>query len=171
MNISITFSDYPDNESLATIIYFDGCIHNCINCQNKELQIYKNKESISTTLIIDDLRKACYDNKTNKIVFSGGDPLYSLIELNDERIRYILYSLYELKYEICIYTGYDIDTVKRNNLIGFKYIKCGRYNYQKKQASEKTDGYIQFASNNQELYDSDYHLLSKNGLYNFKENN
>ena len=170
MLINTTFSDYPDNDSLSVIVYFNGCIHNCINCQNKELQIYKN-ESIYNISFIKTLRKTCYENKTNKIIFSGGDPLYPIIELHDEKIKYLLNFLYGLNYEICIYTGYNIDTIKENNIFGFKYIKCGKYNYQKKQLSEKTDDYIQFASSNQKLYDSNYNLVSRDGRYNFKETN
>jgi len=46
-----------------------------------------------------------------------------------------------------------------------KFIKCGKYIEELKQKVIKNDEYMQFASMNQELYDSDYNLLTKNSRY------
>ena len=97
-------------------------------------------------------------NKTNKIVLSGGDPLYG------GNLDFTLRILKELKkYDICIYTGCTIEYVKRMQFYGFKYIKCGIYRSDLKQVSEKTDDYMQLASSNQNFYNDKYEQISENG--------
>ena len=72
------------------------------------------------------------------------------------------------RYNIIVYTGYNIDRVYKNNINGFKFIKCGNYDSNLKQTPHKTDDYIQFASTNQKLYDKKLNLVSENGKYYFK---
>ena len=69
--------------------------------------------------------------------------------------------------DICIYTGYSIEKVKEMGVTGFKYIKCGKFDCDHMQKSEKTDDYIQFVNKTQNLYDSDYQQLSYEGRFNF----
>ena len=109
----ITFIDFPTVDDWAVIIYFAGCSNNCVNCQNKELQ---NPDYKSSILSIQDeenlfnfIKDICKKQDTNKIVFSGGDPLYPT---NREIIKNFL-NKYGSLYDICIYTGYSIDDVKK----------------------------------------------------------
>ena len=164
----ITFIDFPTVDDWAVIIYFTGCSNNCVNCQNKELQ---NPDYKSSILSIQDeenlfnfIKDICKKQDTNKIVFSGGDPLYPT---NREIIKNFL-NKYGSLYDICIYTGYSIDDVKKFGIHNFKFIKCGRYDESYKQTSEKTEEHIKLASSNQNFYDSNYEQLSKNGILNFK---
>jgi anaerobic ribonucleoside-triphosphate reductase activating protein len=157
--IDTSFLEYPDNSSLAVILYMAGCSSNCENCHNPELQEYKATD----VDIYRELRNICFRNKTNKIVLCGGDPLYP------ENIEITKKILYELsgEYDICIYTGYDIEMVKLLKLRGFKYIKCGIFNNKLYIGSEKKEEYLQFASSNQKLYNADLELLSKDGKFYF----
>ena len=163
---STTWMDYPDNFSLAIIIYFVGCEHNCTNCHNIALQKY---ESSSKKLLINDKELYYYIktlsdiHRTNKIVFSGGDPLF---KDNLKGVKELLFNNKE--FNVCIYTGYSIDYIKDNEVKGFKFIKSGLYNENKKQNSKKTENALYLASTNQELYDENYNLISKNGIYYFK---
>ena len=72
------------------------------------------------------------------------------------------------KYDICIYTGNSIEEVKKHKVKNFSYIKCGTYSEDKKQISGNTttdkDYIFTLASSNQNFYDSNYKLLSKNGV-------
>lgn len=70
-------------------------------------------------------------------------------------------------FDICIYTGALIDEVKKLNLSGFKFIKCGVFDKTKFIGSKKTDDYIQFATSNQELYNEFLELISHDGIYYF----
>ena len=159
-NIETTFTDYPDNVSLAVIFYMNGCEHNCLNCQNKELQQPKEY----SVKIIDKIIDYCNRNRTNKIVLSGGDPLYKTnIDLTNKMI-----DIYKNNYDICIYTGYDIKYVKKVLHLGFKFIKSGKYIKNLKQQSIKTEEYLQLASKNQNFYNDCFIQISKNGKLFFK---
>lgn len=162
-----SFLDYPDNESLAVIIYILGCRHFCKGCQNPELQNFNLKSKIFEEVTLNEFKKkvAVFSGKakTNKIVLSGGDPFYF------RNLNFVSEFLNSTNYDVCIYTGHSIDYVKALNISHFKFLKCGKYNLNLKQVPEKTDSYIQFASKNQKLYDSNFKLLSKNGRYYFKD--
>ena len=160
-----TFLDYPDNESLAMIVRFLGCDNSCEGCQNKDLKDinFVGGKEISINDFGFYIKEGMLNNKTNKLVLSGGDPLANC---NIDFTKDILLHFGKL-FDICIYTGKDIDFVKRNNIKGFKFIKVGNYDLTKKCLPDKTDDYFQLASTNQGLYDNDYKLLSSNGKYLF----
>ena len=160
LNVQSTFLEYPDNSSIATIFYFSGCDRNCEGCQNTSLKEYTpldEKEVLSG--IVNYSRRL----KTNKVVLCGGDPLY---KKNIDLTRKILYNLGN-DFDICIYTGALIDEVKKLNLSGFKFIKCGVFDKTNFIGSKKTDDYIQFATSNQELYNEFLELISHDGIYYF----
>lgn len=159
--ITESFLDYPDNSSLCVIFYMPGCSRNCRGCQNYTLKKEVEYEDIDN--LIELLKNKCKSSHTNKLCLQGGDPLFIK---NIETTKYILNKLSDIL-DICIYTGANIEEVKKYNLKGFKYIKCGEFDDSKFVGSKKTDTYIQFATTNQQLYDENLNLLSKDGIYNF----
>lgn len=160
LNVQSTFLEYPDNSSIATIFYFSGCDRNCEGCQNTSLKEYTPLDEKEVLSGIVNYSKRL---KTNKVVLCGGDPLY---KKNLDLTRKILYNLGN-DFDICIYTGALIDEVKKLNLTGFKFIKCGVFDKTKFIGSKKTDEYIQFATSNQELYNEFLELISHDGIYYF----
>lgn len=168
INKDITFIDYPDPSDWAVIFYVSGCCHNCIGCQNKELQDPNigGNEIKDINSLYKLIKDASIHYKTKKIVFSGGDPLY---ETNRDLIREFL-KKYGNEFEICIYTGYPINFVKEQNISGFKFIKCGRYIYTDSQYRKPgiTDDKFTLASSNQDFYDENYNKISINGILKFR---
>lgn len=160
--LSESFLDFPDNTSHCVILYMSGCNHSCQGCHNKDLQTYR-PFNITKEEVVKRLKEYCSKSQTDKLCIQGGDPLYYK---NIDLTKYILSEMGK-EYIICIYTGFDIDFVKKLNLKGFQYIKCGCYKQELRQESKKTDNYIQFASSNQKLYDNNLNLLSMNGIYYF----
>lgn len=158
-SIEVSWVDYPDNESLSVNLYMTGCSNNCVGCHNSSLADW---HEVSDD-VIGELISQCKKHKTNKIVLLGGDPCYSK---NLFITKKILKELSE-DYNICVYTGHDVDYVKHNNISGFTFLKCGVYDESKHANPEKTDEFIQFSTTNQELYDKSYKLLSNNGRYYF----
>lgn len=169
-----TWLDYPDNESLSILVQVLGCSNNCIDCANPQLQDYSGKDLCTDSLISYSswdtseffylaLNNKCRILKTNKVVIGGGDPLY---KDNMQFIKEFL-KWHGNEFDICLYTGYDIDYVIKNEVRGFTYIKCGVYDEKLKQISEKKDNYIQWGSRNQELYNEYFDLLSYEGRYYF----
>ena len=159
--VSESFLDYPDNSSLSVIFYMPGCNRNCKGCQNSLLKEEVQYENIDK--LIEFLRKKCERSQTNKLCLQGGDPLFNRNIAVTKRILDKLSNTLD----ICIYTGANIDEVKKANLHGFKYIKCGKFDESEFIGSQKTDDYMQFATKNQKLYDANLKLLSKDGIYNF----
>lgn len=159
--ISESFLDYPDNSSLSVIFYMPGCDNNCKGCQNLDLQQFEGY--LEVPILVDLLYSYCKRSKTNKLCLQGGDPLY---KENLYVTKYILLKLGKLL-DICIYTGKDLSQVKKLNIEGFKFIKCGKFEPSKFIGSTKTDTYLQFATSNQKLYDKDFNLVSKDGIYYF----
>ena len=155
--ITETFLEYPDNSSIAAIVYFRGCDRDCKGCHNTDLQGYEELPKS----YIQDIENYCLRLKTNKIVLCGGDPLYCK---NLEKTKEIL-SVLGKNYDICIYTGASIEEVKKLNLKGFKFIKCGFFDPKQYIGSTKNDSFLQFATKNQDLYDKDLKLISKDGVY------
>ena len=158
-----TFLDYPDPNVNAIIVYFSGCNHHCPGCHSPLLQAdvnYLETKEVMCQRIIDFAKRA----DTNKLVFLGGDPLYNK---NIDLTRYFCERLGN-KYDICIFTGYDIDYVKNLNLTGVKYYKCGLFEQKNARQSKKTDTMYVLASSNQNFYDSNYKQLSKNGILLFQ---
>jgi anaerobic ribonucleoside-triphosphate reductase activating protein len=166
--LSSTFIDYPDNESIAVVIYFMGCEQNCIGCHNPKFRDICNKENtihIGVNDLLSIIYEGCTRNKTNKIVFSGGDPLHPE---NIEGVKELLDKLRDL-YKIVLYTSYDIEYIKEKDVEGFSFIKSGVFNKDLYQASDKNDQCMVFASKNQKLYDNKLNLLSTEGVYHFEQ--
>ena len=168
---SATWLDYPDAESYAVYVSSLGCDIGCIGCQNQILQDYntdKNNEFIKTKIFTlkefqSELLDTCYKNKTNKVVLGGADFLY---RENIDFTRQFIKS-YGNVYKICLYTGYTAQQVKEKNIKGLTFLKSGGYVERFKQEAIKTDDYIQLASTNQEVHDSRFNCLSRNGRMQF----
>ena len=160
-----SFIDYPDNSSIALCVVVMGCGHNCPGCQNPLFQNPNYEQGtriVTVESLVNELKTRCKREHTNKIVLSGGDPLF---KTNIDFTKELLNQLDG--YDVCIYTGYDIDYVKENNVTGFKFIKCGTFILSQQRKSDKDDDKIIFASPNQKLYNGDCNLLSKDGIYYF----
>jgi organic radical activating enzyme len=161
-----SFIDYPDNESCAVCVVMMGCTNTCNGCQNPELKnpLYDiGTIEVSTNDLYEKLKNVCQKYRTNKVVLSGGDPL-SIYNIEFTKELLLMNNIFD----ICIYTGHNIEYVKTNNVKGFNFIKCGFFDIKNYRKSEKTDSYMVFASPNQKLYNNEYMLLSENGIYEFK---
>lgn len=161
---SQTFLDYPDNENQAILIYMTGCDNSCKGCHNIQFKNPNVDNSVEFSIeeIISNIEKLSKRIQSNKVVLSGGDPLS---KYNIETTKILLKCK---EFDYCVYTGHDIEYVKKNEVSGFKFVKCGNYLEEFKQESSKTDDYIKFASTNQELYNEEYKKISLNGVYYFK---
>ncbi len=163
--IGITFLDYPEPTLPSIIVYFLGCEHQCYLCHNPLFQTlnYNNKKIVTVSELYEEVKKHCEISKTSQVVLSGGDPLYPL---HRDFIRTFV-NKYQYVFKFCIYTGYDVEYVKKYDIKGFTFLKCGVYKFSQSQLPQKTNEFIQFASKNQVLYDKDFNVLSKDGRYYF----
>lgn len=155
-----TFIDYPDDSSEATIVFFYGCSHACEGCHNPELQEFRpyNKEKL-----LEDIKTVSLTATappTDKVVLSGGDPFFPL---HFDNTIWLMRHLKMLDFKVCVYTGFDINFVRKKLVKWFDFIKCGVYNIQLSRPSEKTDEHFILSSSNQDFYNSKYKKISTNG--------
>ncbi len=161
-----TFLDYPDNESEAIIIFVMGCRLPCEGCQNpkfKDRHYDVGTKKMSPKDILIEIEKLSEKINSNKVVLTGGDPLD---RLNVEDTK-LLIKMGKKKFDFCIYTGQIVSNIQGKMIDGFKFLKTENFKKDKFQLPEKTDEYIRFASTNQRLYDENYKLISKDGIYYF----
>lgn len=158
-DISTTWQDFPDDVSCAVIVYFEGCGHCCPGCQNPENQKRKPEHRFTYADLLKLILRRCDKWKTNKLVFSGGDPFYHE-NLDELYTMFLLISeLERLGYQICIYTGFSISKIEEfyknsSEIFSFPtYIKCGKFDMlQKEKSWGKTDTKLVLASKNQKFY-------------------
>lgn len=166
-----TFLDYPDNESLSVIMFMTGCDNNCVECHSPMMmeedkfdddERWLHTKETSVEVIASRLNAIMVRNKTNKLVLSGGDPLYKRNIAFTQELCETLMTEYNA--EICIYTGHSIDYVTRNKINCFSFVKCGKYTPDLKQLSKKSDDKFVLASTNQNFFDINYKQLSTDGI-------
>jgi len=160
-----TWLDYPSPEGSAIIVYMTGCAHHCEGCHSPELQEVR-EYSLPNNIIIDNIEEYANRAGTNKIVLLGGDPLH----LSNLFLTRSILNKLSPKFDICIFTGYPIEIVKKLQLKGAKYYKCGKFDIKQYQVPGKTDEKYILASKNQNFYDENYVQISENGVLIFNNN-
>jgi organic radical activating enzyme len=161
------WTDYPDSSKMAISIFFNGCDFNCKSCHNEEMQdhtfhddsygSYENVQDLADQIISFGKR-----NRTDNFAIMGGDPLHPKNRKTVTELTHIL----EESGNVIVFTGYDMGTVKESN-IKFTYLKRGLYRENLAQESKLTDNEFHLGSTNQKLYNSDFKLLSKAGIYKY----
>lgn len=66
-----------DGEGLRTVIWTQGCKHNCIGCHNPSTHSFDDGKLIDISKIKEDIKKL---EGQDGITFSGGDPFYQASE-------------------------------------------------------------------------------------------
>ena len=116
--ITSTWLDYPDKEDCSLVVVMMGCDNGCPRCQNPDFKNPNckiNTKEYTVESLIDELKILAKRNRTDKVVLSGGDPLSCF------NIEFTKKLLLETDLKICIYTGHDIDYVKKHNVKGGRY--------------------------------------------------
>jgi len=163
IGLGTSFIDYPDRESHAVVVYFCGCEQGCHTCHNPLLQDWLYGSVLQDYEFEAQVYHALDRHRTNKLVLTGGDPLYhhNIIAVREFLLKN------QHKIDIAIYTGYDIHYVKEHKITGYRFLKCGTYDYRMRQQPEKTNTRFVLASENQKLYNRYGHCISRAGVYYF----
>ena len=106
-----------DGPGYRTVVFLQGCNFHCEGCHNKSTWDI-NKGTLIETKELAKLLRQSVNNK--KVTISGGEPLLqkdALLELFEE-----------LKdFDLCLYTGHEIEEVPEEIIKYLKYIKVGRF--------------------------------------------
>ncbi len=106
-----------DGFGYRTVIFLQGCNFHCPGCHNKSTWD-TNK---GTVIDVRDLAKLLRETVLNKkLTISGGEPL-----LQKEALLELLEELKD--FDLCLYTGHELEEVPEEVLKYLKYIKVGRF--------------------------------------------
>ena len=115
MNISgVIMDSIVDGPGIRMTVFFQGCPHHCIGCQNPETWDYNKKVlNLSISDLLNELKK---DPLISGVTFSGGEPLSPC---NFKELFEFAKILKSMGKNIWIYTGYTIEEVI--NKSGFRF--------------------------------------------------
>ncbi len=92
-----------DGEGIRSVIWFQGCSHDCPGCHNPETHDFK----AGTEVAIADVKKQIDELEFQEgVTFSGGDPMMQ-IEALEELAKYVK----EKGMDVWCYTGYTFEEV------------------------------------------------------------
>ena len=92
-----------DGEGIRTVIWTQGCAHNCPFCHNPSTHSFEKALEKTTDEVKEELNNL---KKQTGITFSGGDPIYQL----DEVLDIALYAK-KINLNIWLYTGFTYEEV------------------------------------------------------------
>lgn len=103
-----------DGEGIRTVIWTQGCIHNCLGCHNPETHDFNGGLLVD----IEDIKKEIsLTENQNGVTFSGGDPM-----CQPEPCSILAKYIHSLNLNVWCYTGYTYETLIEMSKTN-KYIK------------------------------------------------
>ncbi|MCK9309102.1 MAG: radical SAM protein [Candidatus Cloacimonetes bacterium] len=106
-----------DGYGYRTVVFLQGCDLHCQGCHNKGTWAIDK----GTLMEVSDLAALLREQSINKkVTISGGEPL-----LQKEAVIELLRELSD--FDLCLYTGHELEEVPEEILKYLKYIKVGRF--------------------------------------------
>ena len=90
-----------DGEGIRSVIWFQGCSHNCAGCHNPETHDFKAGVEVSLKTMKKQIDELEYQSG---VTFSGGDPMMQ-VEALYELASYV----HEKGMNVWVYTGYTFE--------------------------------------------------------------
>ncbi|CAM3582744.1 anaerobic ribonucleoside-triphosphate reductase activating protein [Erysipelothrix sp. HDW6B] len=94
-----------DGEGIRSVIFTQGCPHNCPGCHNQKSIPYDGGELIA----VEDVITQVLDANLGKVTFSGGEPF-----IQAEALYLIAKRLKEEGYNLWSYTGFKYEALMRH---------------------------------------------------------
>jgi anaerobic ribonucleoside-triphosphate reductase activating protein len=127
-----------DGPGIRTVVYLQGCILHCDGCHNKNTWDTNCGLKYDVRELAQELKEK---NINKKITLSGGEPLFQ-----KDAVIALIQELQD--FDLCLYTGSNLDEVPLEILPYLHYIKVGRF---KQELRCTTIPYI--GSSNQKFID------------------
>ena len=115
-----------DGPGVRGVLFLQGCSRKCAGCHNTST----HKKGLGKTMTIDELIMMLEERfkfQKKKITISGGEPLDQ-----PEALEELVYRLYALNYDICLYTNYQLEDVSLTIREKLSSIKTGPFILNKK---------------------------------------
>ena len=113
----IIYNDVVSGPGFFLTFFTSGCPHHCPGCHNKSTWALDKGTLIEVSKLAQFLREKAINKK---VTISGGEPL-----LQKEALLELLEELKD--FDLCLYTGHEIEEVPEEILKYLKYIKVGRF--------------------------------------------
>ena len=116
----INLAAYPqidsivDGEGIRTVIWFQGCNHNCYKCHNPQTHSFQKNILLSVDSIVSFYLK---QELQSGITISGGDPFFQF-----EELLKLLQELKKYNINIWVYTGFTYEYLLQNYNKHLQYI-------------------------------------------------
>ncbi len=108
-----------DGEGIRSVIWFQGCSHDCFGCHNPETHDFKGGTEVS----LKDVEKQIDELEFQEgVTFSGGDPMMQ-IEALEELAKYVK----EKGMDVWCYTGYTYEEVIELGKSNPHYLEALKY--------------------------------------------
>lgn len=100
-----TIDSIVDGPGLRTVIWFQGCKHNCKGCHNPQTHSFDD----GLIVPIDEVARFCLEQELQSgVTISGGDPFYQ-----PEALDKLTSKLKEANTNIWVYTGFTYEEILR----------------------------------------------------------
>lgn len=106
-----------DGYGYRTVLFLQGCNLRCPGCQNLSTWDINKGTLIGVKELAQQLREKCLNKK---LTISGGEPL-----LQTDALKELLEELKD--FDLCLYTGHELNEVPQEILKYLKYIKVGSF--------------------------------------------
>ena len=128
-----------DGPGIRSVLFLQGCSFNCPHCQNYAIQVHGAGTVIEISSLVEKIVKVC---RNKKITISGGEPLEQF-----DSLVILLQTLKQLHFNVCLYTGFELNRVPAVLFTLVDYLKTGQY------VESKRDPALQYVgSSNQQFY-------------------
>lgn len=106
-----------DGYGYRTVLFLQGCNLRCPGCQNPSTWDINKGKVVDVKDLAHLLREKCLNKK---LTISGGEPLLQI-----EALKELLEELND--FDLCLYTGHELNEVPVEILKYLKYIKVGSF--------------------------------------------
>lgn len=90
-----------DGVGIRTVIWTQGCSHNCPKCHNPETHDFKGGKLIELDYIIEKLKNL---KGQTGVTFSGGDPMFQA-----KQCSILAKKIHDLGMDVWVYTGFTFE--------------------------------------------------------------
>ena len=135
-----------DGYGYRTVVFLQGCNLRCPGCQNPSTWDINKGFSVDVKDLANQLREKCLNKK---LTISGGEPL-----LQADALKELLEELKD--FDLCLYTGHELNEVPQEILRYLKYIKVGSFKKELKTSMKPFVG-----STNQEFLEVKHNEKAK----------
>lgn len=149
-------SSCDDGPGMRSVLFLQGCSMCCPGCQNSCTHNSENGTYYSIDKLIAMIREKC---RNKKITISGGEPLEQFRPL-----LALMEKLYNLGFDICLYTGWDYSNVPTQIHKYLKYLKCGHFDVNK-----MSPNLMYVGSTNQKMFKNICGIMKEMNLISLEE--